>query len=286
MGDRGVIHSGSMSETQLLDYARRNILLVQVGMNVIADQRRSYLSLPHMTAANAWNRSLGRALPTPLFVAVGPWPKDARTLAGVDERCLVLKMVGEPLLDAIKVDGQAALAEAAARRASIAAARLPDRTTLLTVDEAEGRKAARQMLWTIHQFAIKQLPLDRVVDPHVIASASHQGRAAMEYIDRDQMFDVMKPALFDEWRQPSQQITMFNVACGSMGWRNKLSVTPNIAAQLGRTYDFRGQPSKTIPGLKLDQRASRCLAPVPLRGGSPSPEGGRGWLAWIYREKC
>ena len=150
-GKHGAVHAGVVTQAHLLDFARRNLLVVQVEMRTVADERRSLRSMANLMQPDVWNRALGRSLPTPLIIAVGPWPGDQRTLDKAGDGCLLLPLKGWVLEDALAVNAQAALAEASARRDDLRQIKALTRGQLLTVDEAHRLDAVSPMLWAIHR---------------------------------------------------------------------------------------------------------------------------------------
>ena len=252
VGEYGAVHAGVVTEAHLLDWARRNLLVVQVEMRTVADERRSLRSMQNLMQPDAWSRAEGRSLPTPLIIAVGPWSGDKRVLEKTSDGCLPLRLTGPVLEDASAADAQAALAEARARRDELRLLKAPSREQILTVDEAHRIEAVSAMLWAIYYYATKALPLDRPLDPaHVLGAGARD--TPLWHIVREQFLTVMKPTLVGTWRTDDVMGFAFNAACRAMGWRNKLGVTPKIAAQLQFTLPFGDRPSMTIPGCLLDE---------------------------------
>jgi hypothetical protein len=91
-GARGLIHSGSLGQGHLATFARHGMVLVQIGLDAVYNQRTAPSNLSVIFAPYTFNAIAQRGCPTPLFVAVGAMPGDRRTEQKADERVITLNL--------------------------------------------------------------------------------------------------------------------------------------------------------------------------------------------------
>ena len=90
-GRRGIIHTGSLGRGHLIDFARQGVVLVQIGLDAIYNQRTAPANLSTVFAPHVFNPTTQRRCPTPMFIAVGA-PPDKRTETKVDERAAIINL--------------------------------------------------------------------------------------------------------------------------------------------------------------------------------------------------
>jgi hypothetical protein len=273
LGRHGVqYHGGTIRERQVATFARQQAALVQVGMGTIGDRQAARFSLPQMFAPFV---QVGhRQIASPVFLAVGELTTDPRTLAKLDERCIVLELKSHAI-DALAADARQILAEAAARAAELAATPVLVRNALMTADAREAREQARYALEIIYLFATREIDPNAAHPPGSVEAIYHRALRAesLQHIVRTQCLNAMRVMWFAACRDTPAQAAAFNAACRSMRWfrhgeKVAVSMRGTVADRLGVPHGDRDKIN--VPGVLLtDQRLAELEAY--LFGGDDLP---------------
>jgi len=89
-GAQGLVHTGTVRPNHLAAFARRGIVLVQVGLDAAFNRRTAPDNLASIFAPHVFNAATQQCCPTPLFIAVGAAP--ARADAATDKRVITLQL--------------------------------------------------------------------------------------------------------------------------------------------------------------------------------------------------
>ena len=260
MGEHGHVHTGVVTAAHLLQFARQGVVLVQVGIDAIANHRHAAANLANLFAPLVFNPATNRKCPTPMFIGVGRAPGDARTSAQIDERCLLLRARAAPSI----ADFEPLLVEAWHKRGET-----PVPAEVRTVAQAEVLEGARTALEIIYDYAVKE-PTAR--------GRMGSGEAIRCHVVRSLCLTEMRGRWSNAWRDTPAQERAFNHACRAMGWfkagaKVSLSLRDTAARNLG--IDPGDRAVITVPGVLLTDERLAALKAYLFGDGDLPPYGGQ-----------